>query len=294
MNYTIIGEQIQKYRKAAKLTQKELGEALGISSSAVSQWETGGAPDISLLPAIADRLGISINALFGREDITPENMHEALPRYVASLPEAKRLKEICRLMWKVVKSGSSGLNILSDQVSQKYNIYFSSEEGIAFGTDSDEMPVLCVFPEPEEGYHALFASDDTCRSLFLALSKSCAIELLKLLCQQTKPCTAQVLAKRLETDTGEILPLLSEFAGLGLVQELELETESGDTKVYSTAAHGALIPFLHAARLMTEGSNGLSLTSNARKAPILRKPKAVRTECRGPVEPVSGQVFPQG
>ena len=28
MNYSIIGEQIQKYRKAAKLTQKELGEAL--------------------------------------------------------------------------------------------------------------------------------------------------------------------------------------------------------------------------------------------------------------------------
>lgn len=55
MNYTIIGEQIQKYRKAAQLTQKELGEALGISSSAVSRWETGGTPDISLLPAIAGR-----------------------------------------------------------------------------------------------------------------------------------------------------------------------------------------------------------------------------------------------
>ena len=39
MNYSIIGEQIQKYRKEAKLTQKELGEALGVSSSAVSQWE---------------------------------------------------------------------------------------------------------------------------------------------------------------------------------------------------------------------------------------------------------------
>ena len=102
MNYTIIGEQIQKYRKEAKLTQKELGEALGISSSAVSQWETGGTPDVSLLPAIADRLGISINTLFGREDITPENMPEALPRYIASLPEANRLKEICRLVWTAV------------------------------------------------------------------------------------------------------------------------------------------------------------------------------------------------
>lgn len=275
MNDTIIGEQIQKYRKAARLTQKELGEALGISSSAVSQWETGGTPDISLLPAIADRLGVSINTLFGREDITPDNMKEALPRYVASLPEANRLKEICSLMWTAVKAGDTGLNVLSDQVSQKYSIYYSSEEGIALGVDSDEMLSIFVFPEPEAGYHAFFAPDDTCRQLFLALSKPYAIELLKLLYQQTKPCTARALAKHLETDPEEILPLLSEFAGLQLVQELELETENGDTRAYSTAVSGALLPFLYAARLIMESFNGHSVTVNKRTAPLLRKPKTV-------------------
>lgn len=279
MNYTIIGEQIQKYRKAAKLTQKELGETLGISSSAVSQWETGGTPDISLLPAIADKLGISVNALFGREDITPENIQEALPRYVASLPEADRLKEICRLMWTAIKSGCTGFNVLPDHIFQKYCIYFSSEEGIALGMDSAELLSLSVFPEPEAGYHALFAPDDTCRRLFLALSKPYAMELLKLLCQQAKPCTAEVLAKRLETEAGEILPLLSEFAGLQLVQELDLETENGDTTVYSTASCGALVPFLHAAQLLMENSNGHTLTVNKRKAPLLRKAETNRADC---------------
>lgn len=137
--------------------------------------------------------------------------------------------------------------------------------------DSDEMLSLSVFPEPEAGYHALFAPDDTCRRLFLALSKPHAMELLKLLCQQAKPCTAEVLAKRLETEAGEILPLLSEFAGLQLVQELELETENGDTTVYSTASCGALVPFLHAAQLLMENSNGHTLTVNKRKTPLLRK-----------------------
>lgn len=275
MNYTIIGEQIQKYRKAAQLTQKELGEALGISSSAVSQWETGGTPDISLLPAIADRLGISINSLFGREDITPDNMKEALPRYIASLPEASRLKEICRLMWTAVKEGDTGLSALSDRVSQKYNIWYSSEEGIVLGADSDEILSISVFPEPEAGYQAFFAPDDASRQLFLVLSKPYAIELLKLLYQQTKPCTAMVLAKHLETDAGEIMSLLSEFAELHLVQELELETENGDTKVYSTATCGALLPFLQAARLIMEHFNGHSVIVNKRKAPLLRKTKTV-------------------
>lgn len=59
---------------------RHLKEALGVSSSAVSQWETGGTPDISLLPVLADRLGVTVDVLFGREEITQENMGEALPR----------------------------------------------------------------------------------------------------------------------------------------------------------------------------------------------------------------------
>lgn len=61
MNEHLIGIQISNYRKAAGMTQEELGEAVGISGQAVSRWECGGAPDISLLPAIADRLGVTID-----------------------------------------------------------------------------------------------------------------------------------------------------------------------------------------------------------------------------------------
>ena len=53
MDNNLLGEQIAKYRKAAGLTQDELGKAVGISAQAVSRWECGGAPDITLLPAIA-------------------------------------------------------------------------------------------------------------------------------------------------------------------------------------------------------------------------------------------------
>ena len=38
MGYTIVGEQIQKFRKEKALTQRELGERIGVSGSAVSQW----------------------------------------------------------------------------------------------------------------------------------------------------------------------------------------------------------------------------------------------------------------
>lgn len=62
----VIGENIAYYRKGKGLTQEQLGEMLNVSGQAVSKWEKGGVPDVSLLPRIADLFGVSIDALFGR------------------------------------------------------------------------------------------------------------------------------------------------------------------------------------------------------------------------------------
>ena len=279
MNYSIIGEQIQKYRKEAKLTQKELGEALGVSSSAVSQWETGGTPDISLIPSIADRLGITINHLFGREDITESNIQEVLPHYIASLPEARHLKEICRLMWAAVKTESSGLTSVSDNISRNCNIYYATDEGILLGVDSEKTTFISLYPEPEDGYDSLFTDNDTYRRLFTALSKPNALELLRLLCQRPpKYCTSSIIAQRLGTGPEEARALLSEFEKLQLVSELELDTENGDTKVYKLNTLGSLVPFLHAAYMMVVHYGNLSLIADKREAPLLRKKAQTKKE----------------
>ena len=48
-----LGQRLTTLRKAAKLTQEEVAEKLGVTQSAVSQWETGlAAPSASLLPAL--------------------------------------------------------------------------------------------------------------------------------------------------------------------------------------------------------------------------------------------------
>ena len=63
-----MGAIIARKRKELGLTQEALGDALGVSYQAVSKWENElSSPDISALPLLADTLGLSIDALFGRE-----------------------------------------------------------------------------------------------------------------------------------------------------------------------------------------------------------------------------------
>ena len=61
------GEKLRKHRKKLGMTQEEVAEKIGVSAQAVSKWENGGAPDLDLLPKIADYFGVSIDYLFGRQ-----------------------------------------------------------------------------------------------------------------------------------------------------------------------------------------------------------------------------------
>lgn len=60
-----IGTKIRELRQQAGISQETLARALSMTPQAVSRWENGTtAPDISLLPAIANYFGVSIDALF--------------------------------------------------------------------------------------------------------------------------------------------------------------------------------------------------------------------------------------
>lgn len=64
MDIRKIGSFIQAMRKEHGITQKELGEKVGVTDKAVSKWERGlSFPDITLLPTIALALGVSVDEI---------------------------------------------------------------------------------------------------------------------------------------------------------------------------------------------------------------------------------------
>ena len=61
-----IGKVIKLARMKKKITQESLAEALGVTTQAVSKWETNCTyPDITLIPSIANYLDVSADELLG-------------------------------------------------------------------------------------------------------------------------------------------------------------------------------------------------------------------------------------
>ena len=61
-----LGERIAYYRKAANMTQSELAEACSVTAQAVSKWENDlTAPDISLIPKLAELFHVTTDELLG-------------------------------------------------------------------------------------------------------------------------------------------------------------------------------------------------------------------------------------
>lgn len=68
-----IGSFITQQRKEKEMTQKQMGDALGVSDKTISKWECGkGMPDISIMIPLCELLDISVNELLSGEHLTEE------------------------------------------------------------------------------------------------------------------------------------------------------------------------------------------------------------------------------
>ena len=73
-----LNEKILYYRKAAKLSQEELAERVGVSRQAVSKWELGDAtPEVDKLLALARAFGVTTDELLSGEE--PAGSQEQSP-----------------------------------------------------------------------------------------------------------------------------------------------------------------------------------------------------------------------
>ena len=105
MDQLKIGKFIAECRKQKSLTQMQLAERLNITDKAVSKWERGIAmPDSSIMLALCDILGISVNELLNGEMISMENNGQKNEQLLLDMAKEleKRSKTIWTSMWAIM------------------------------------------------------------------------------------------------------------------------------------------------------------------------------------------------
>ncbi len=90
-------ESLIRIRRARGMSQGELAVLAGVSRQAVSKWETGESlPDLARLSALAEGLGLSLDALCGREEPAGPSAPPPPP------PEKKRPRALIQALLAVL------------------------------------------------------------------------------------------------------------------------------------------------------------------------------------------------
>lgn len=291
----MIGERIAARRKELGMTQEQLGQLVGVSSQAVSKWEKGGAPDVELLPAIADRLGVTIDGLFGRDSACKADMETLLKQWLNAFPEGKRLNALYQLLTSSYTDLCPQLEDFIFTLSPDAPCYMNewkegreavwmrtnltSEEGLVLGVASREFPMFLLLPESDEGYGRHFADNERYRHLFSALAQKGGLEILRYLYGQ-KPnyFTAASIAKRTGQSLLGVKKTLSDMEACHLVKKKQVELEEDIIDVYMLHDNQGFVPFMYFARWLCEEVDGWAVGWETRERPILECRRTNKSE----------------
>ncbi len=280
-----IGKKIQELRKTQHVTQEALGNAVGVSTQAVSKWECGGTPDVELLPAIADFFHVSIDYLFGRNLAEETSLSMYVYQQIHKLPLKKRPMEAYHLMYSLMNACNGYDEISMVMQTEKMQMYHKKEMNFQYEMANDHVislmslmdhfPYFIFMPEPEEGYKDMLMKREEYEELFAFLAKEHRFHILYELYQRKKGFTVELLVKQCHIPRNDVVQILKEFMERNWIIKVEVETDESDLAVYVLNENFAFLGMLiFAKELNKKTTTGYTIV--LREKPILSDHKIKR------------------
>ena len=254
MNKSIIGDNIAELRKAKGATQEALADAVGLTAQAVSKWESGGLPDASLLPLIADYFGVSIDRLFGRSHCDYANIQANVSGYIASLPANEKMQkayEICfgMLHTLIEMPGDASIDIshpfLAAYESRRDHAEIISDTGMVKAGLDRKLRYFLLMPEPEEGWGHRLEYNEAYSRLFAILGDEDVLKTLFYLESGiNESFTPKLLEKGLGLDKDKAAKILNTLAEYRLVIAKELKLDGETIVIYEDNPNISFVPLL--------------------------------------------------
>jgi len=216
-----IADNIARLRKARGMTQEALAEVIGVAAQTISKWETAATwPDVALLPGIADVFGVTIDALYGREDA-----HRSITQDTAIDAAIEGIREtIVAAIYNPELDGK-----FEDQLAQYKKVMQSDPRHRSLiENDRDvlyfrEAVGAVALRKPEAGWSSLFGQVENLEILRLAADVDFRRAMQVIISRRMLSFTLSSLARAAEVDDAERLGIMLQSSGLFARRELMID-----------------------------------------------------------------------
>lgn len=274
-----LSTQIRNLRNRQGVTQAELAAVIGVSVQAVSKWECGGTPDVTLLPAIADYFGVSIDELYGRRYYENGSLDTYLIQLLQNTPEASRMRRACEICWSIFKGVSGIPNVYTTHLTQNANpdddtctrCILCFDSGVGYFNARKDSPSIFLMPEPDEGYNTLIASPEALADLFRSLADEDFVRTLLFLYRRNPiPFSLEHVCSTLSIAHGKMNQILEQFIRMKWLADEVVELDSGKMKLYRPLLNEAMIALLYFSTEIIKKFDLWYMSNRSRSVPFLR------------------------
>lgn len=275
-----IGENIKKYRLQKGYTQDKLGREVGVTTQAVSKWERGSTPDAEILPLIADALDISIDALFGREEM---DMQLTMTKKLSTMASADAFRHAFNFCWSIILGLTGEVNFTEDFIDTftshtgvKRDIcpdYFAKvirDDGIAMARMSNDFSHFFLMVQPQdESVLAHFESQEAIRQVFVLFSDKKILKIVYYLYTKSSiPVTEPLICSGTGLEPHEVARCMKTLCDRQIVYRMKIATTDGDIDTYSIRSEADVFPMLCFADEIAKGCPFSVFNLYDRKLPI--------------------------
>ena len=253
---SVIGEQIKKYRVQKKYTQEKLGSMIGVTTQAVSKWERGGTPDAEVLPQLADALGVSIDALFGRES---QDEQMLLIKKLNAMPSDEAFRQAFSCCWSFIP-GLTGEESFSenfyeafsghsDQQSDQSSYILAKllrDDGLVIARISNDLRYFFLLVRPhDDSILAHFEHEDAIRQVFALLADKKILKTIYYLYTASNiPVTAALISQGTGLELSDVERCMKTLCDKRIVHPMKIASVDGEINSYIIRSEANVLPLL--------------------------------------------------
>lgn len=261
---------LKALRRAKGMKQEELADLVGVTPQAVSKWEQGGMPDAALLPAIADALSVSIDALFGREK-EELSFYDHFLQHMQQTPwhdcigELYRIGQLCGA--SMCRAGKYNEYLFANVGENAYT-EATLDEGFFQGRLHEKQPYFLLIPEPQEGYESAIPYDPEFVRLYEILAVPNALKALYyIMAEPSAYFDAEAMAAALSISPEEAAGIIEKLVSVNVVSQASFSTGTQSKTIYQGKASIECIAFLYFSRMLMNRPTAFSWQTNSRTRP---------------------------